>query len=83
MIKVNDDGSYNLNKVVAEEVYIVGWRDVNENQKVDAGDYYGEHSSKINILEDSQYTASFDMFYVTEDSSTNMEVKGLPNVETK
>jgi serine protease len=83
MIKVNDDGSYNLNKVVAEEVYIVGWRDVNENQKIDAGDYYGEYSSTINISENSQYAASFNMYYVSESSSTSMEVKGIPEVETK
>lgn len=82
VIRINDDGFYKLNEVVAEEVCIVGWRDVNENQKIDAGDYYGD-SSTINISENSLHSASFNMYYKSDSSSTRMEVKGLPKVETK
>jgi len=81
--KMNDDGSYNLNKVVPEEVYIVGWRDVNNNQEIDAGDYFGEYSSTIIASENYKNTASFDMYYVTKSSTTSMEVKGLPEIESK
>jgi serine protease len=83
MIKVNDDGTYTLNEVVAEEVYIFGWRDINENQIIDAGDYFGVTSSTINVSENESYTANLNMYYVTQDSNTNIEVKGMAEVKEK
>ena len=79
--KINDNGSYKLNQVVPEEVYIVGWRDVNDNQKIDAGDYFGEYSSTITASENSNHTANFEMYYLTESSTKSMEVKGLPEIQ--
>ena len=73
--KINKDGSYNLNGVVNEKVYIIGWRDVNENQKIDGDDFYGRYSSQIDISENTRYTVNFDMYYVTEVSNKSMKVK--------
>lgn len=81
--KTNNDGSYNLDEVIAEEVYIVGWRDVNNNQKIDTGDYFGEYSSTIMASENSYNTANFEMYYVTESSTTSMKVQGLPEIESE
>jgi serine protease len=78
MIRINDDGSYNLNQVLAEEVYIVGWRDVDENQEINAGDYWGVSSSSIEVAENSSYTMDVDIYYVTEESATSLRIKGLP-----
>ena len=41
-ITTNND-RYQLGEINAdEELYIVGWRDVNDNHQVDQGDYYGQ-----------------------------------------
>lgn len=81
--KINKDGSYNLNGVVNEKVYIIGWRDVNENQKIDGDDFYGRYSSQIDISENTRYTVNFDMYYVTEVSNKSMKVKGISEIEIK
>ncbi|MCF8001703.1 MAG: hypothetical protein K9K76_07610 [Halanaerobiales bacterium] len=61
----------------------MGWRDVNENQTIDAGDYFGEASSAIDVSENESYTADLNMYYVTQDSNTSMEVKGMAEVKKK
>lgn len=40
--QVADDETYGLNQIDEPEVLIVGWRDVNNDGKVNQGDYYGQ-----------------------------------------
>ena len=77
MTRMNRDGSYSLTEVVDEKVYIMGWRDVNENQKVDSGDYFGKYSSKLNISDKMIDNVNFEIYYVTQSSTTDMKVKNI------
>jgi len=50
--KVNNDGSFELEKVNVGNVYLIIWRDVNENGLIDRGDYYGETDKPLYITRD-------------------------------
>ena len=78
VVQVNDDGSYQLTEVEEGTVKIYGWRDVDENQEINAGDYWGVSSSSIEVAENSSYTMDVDIYYVTEESATSLRIKGLP-----
>ncbi|MCG8515002.1 MAG: S8 family serine peptidase [Halanaerobiales bacterium] len=49
---VNDDGSFLLERVEAGPGYLIAWRDVNENNLIDSGDYYGESKQPLTITDD-------------------------------
>jgi serine protease len=78
VVQVNDDGSYQLTEVEEGTVKIYGWRDVDENQEINAGDYWGVSSRSIEVAENSSYTMDVDIYYVTEESATSLRIKGLP-----
>lgn len=77
--RINDDSSnfYELKEVADEEVYIYAWRDVNENQIIDGGDYYGKSSSSINLSENISTSVDLDMYYVTTSTTDETRVQGL------
>ena len=45
----DEDGAFKLEKVKKGEVNIIAWLDVNENNVIDKGDYYGE-TDRLNII---------------------------------
>ncbi len=62
---VNDDGTFVLDKVKPGQVYIVAWRDVNGNGRVDRGDYYGETGRPLTITEGSSFDVDLTTYYVS------------------
>ncbi|MFW6016028.1 MAG: S8 family serine peptidase [bacterium] len=42
IVKANDNGSFKLDKVESDSEYFIAWFDANDNDLIDAGDYYGE-----------------------------------------
>ena len=82
LITMNKDGSYQLDEVAAGNLYLLAWRDVNENQIIDAGDYYGEYDSQIDFQAGGTYiNKDIDMFYIPQEDNTNIEVNGLMEIE--
>lgn len=81
LVKSEEDNSYKLNNVLSGETYIVSWRDVNDNEVIDAGDYFGEYENIINVKDNSNYSADIDLYYVTEDTEKNIEVKEMPVIK--
>jgi hypothetical protein len=69
IISTDDEGDYQLAQVTGEEVYIVGFRDVNGNQIVDIGDYYGITDQPVSLLEVPLTSIDLDMYYVDESSA--------------
>ncbi|MCF8001595.1 MAG: S8 family serine peptidase [Halanaerobiales bacterium] len=84
LIIMNKDGSYQLDEVATGKLYLLAWRDVNENQTIDAGDYYGEYDSQIDFQAGGTYSnKDIDMFYVPDEDDTNIEVNGLMEIENR
>jgi serine protease len=82
LVTMNKDGSYKLEEVASEKLYFIAWRDVNDNQKIDGGDYYGEYDTEIDIIEGTTYNnIDIEMFYIPKDDNTNIEINGLIEVE--
>ncbi|MGM0445701.1 MAG: S8 family serine peptidase [Bacillota bacterium] len=78
-IKVNDDNTYKLENLVEGNVIVVAWRDVDEDGKISAGDYYGEYGSEINVLENNLYNnIDIDMYYIQQSETTNIDVMNMP-----
>jgi len=75
--EMNDDGSFVLNQVTAEEVYVYGWRDVNENGIIDSGDYYGRSNNSLDISDNNDYHIDLDMYYINDSSNLNIAVQEL------
>ena len=73
---VGDNGAYNLNQVQSGNLYIYGWRDVNENGTIDDGDYYGR-SNLLDIEGSSNYNVDIDMYYIDGSSGINLAVQGF------
>ncbi|HMA59732.1 MAG TPA: hypothetical protein VKN64_05510, partial [Halanaerobiales bacterium] len=73
---VDDNGAYNLNQVQSGNLYIYGWRDVNENGTIDDGDYYGR-SNLLDIEGSSNYNVDIDMYYIDGSSGINLAVQGF------
>ena len=67
--------NYQLDSVKPGEIKIYGWRDVNNNDEIDAGDYWGE-SNYNNVSEKESYTIDFNIYYVTESTSSGLTIKG-------
>ncbi len=42
IVKADEKGYFRLDKVKSGELHIISWLDVNENEIIDKGDYYGE-----------------------------------------
>ena len=77
---MNDNGSYTLNQVASEEVYIYGWRDVNDNGIIDGGDYFGRSDSELYITNNSYHYEDIEMYYVESSSYTSMKVQGMGGI---
>lgn len=75
--KMKDDGSFILNQVEADEVYVYSWRDVNENGIIDSGDYYGRSSNSLNISDNTDHYVDLNMFYINDSSNLNIAIQGL------
>ena len=77
-ITLDKNNTYTLNEIVDDEVIVVAWRDVNDNKKVDEGDYYGEYSKEINVLENTLYNnIDIDMYYIPQGDSKNIDVMNM------
>ncbi|WP_239550968.1 S8 family serine peptidase [Halanaerobacter jeridensis] len=50
--------TYGLDQIDADEVYIIGWRDVNNSGRVDQGDYYGQ----IGPITVNDYSQNNDLY---------------------
>ncbi|MFO7815299.1 MAG: S8 family serine peptidase [Halanaerobiales bacterium] len=82
LITMNKDGTYKLDEVASEKLYIIAWRDVDGDQIIDEGDYYGEYETAIDIREGCTYNnIDIDMFYIPHEDDTNIEINGLIEVE--
>ena len=70
------DGDYQLNNVEPGEVKVYGWRDSNNNNKIDAGDYWGE-SDPINAEANNSYSLDFDIDYINESNVSSLTIKEM------
>ncbi len=70
---IRNDGSFSLNKVKTGNLYIVGWRDVNENGKIDKGDYYGESSQPLSITAHSTYNVNLSINYISSSGQIKVQ----------
>ena len=79
VVSADRDGKYYLNEIDSGFMHIIAWRDVNGNQIIDAGDYYGE-SSLTKIEDNNENIVDFDMYYVSKSSEIyNTNVLGIEN----
>ncbi|MFW6238508.1 MAG: S8 family serine peptidase [Bacillota bacterium] len=67
-----EDGSFQIKHVEPGEIKIYGWRDVNENDKLDAGDYFGE-TETLEVTQDSNYDIDLNIHYVTEETASSLD----------
>lgn len=66
-VTVDSNEDYTLDDIKGEDIKIIGWRDVNNNGRVDKGDYYGE-SAKIDTNRGNISDLEIDIYYVTNRS---------------
>jgi len=84
LVKIGTDNTYNLNEVVPGEFHIVAWRDVNQNNRIDSGDYYGKTNSTINIDKDSTFSnINIDLYYLPVEQNIDYTVSGLAQISTQ
>lgn len=65
---LNYHSNYEVLNAATDKLYIIAWRDVNGNNLVDCGDYFGI-SQKEYLSENEINEVDLDMFYVTKDVS--------------
>ena len=71
------DGSYTLVDEVVGNYYIVGWRDVNDNSRIDVGDYFGMTDQTTNFNLKNYYKINLKMNYVDQNSTAaSLSIKG-------
>ena len=76
------DGSYTLVDEVVGDYYMVGWRDVNDNNIIDVGDYFGMTDQTTNFNLKNYYKINLKMNYVDQDSTaTSLNIKGVQTIE--
>ncbi len=81
---INNDNTYKLNEIMEDKVIVIGWRDVNEDQIINKGDYYGESKTEIDLLENSLYNnIDIDMYYIPQDNNTNMQVMNMTEIKSE
>ncbi|HMA59617.1 MAG TPA: S8 family serine peptidase, partial [Halanaerobiales bacterium] len=81
---VDRDNTYKLDEIVEDKVYIIGWRDVNDDKIINKGDYYGEYEKEINLLENSLYNnIDIEMYYIPQNDNTNIEVMNMTEVKSE
>ena len=62
--QIGENNGYSLNQVKPGTLYLYAWRDVNQNNKVDSGDYFGKSASSIVIEEGTtKSNINIDMYY--------------------
>ncbi|MFW6381480.1 MAG: hypothetical protein ACOCZ3_02945, partial [Bacillota bacterium] len=62
------------------DLNIIGWRDVNENNIVDDGDYFGK-SDPLTVAEGASYEVDLQMNYISETlESGEYSVEGMKNI---
>ena len=62
--QIGENNGYSLNQVKPGTLYLYAWRDVNQNNKVDSGDYFGKSDSSIVIEEGTtKSNINIDMYY--------------------
>ena len=81
LFRANDDGSFQLDNVLAEDVYVYGWRDVNKNNRIDTGDYFGKYENLISAENNNSYTASLELYYLGESFNNGLSVQGMAEIE--
>ena len=70
LIGMNYNSDYELSNAAEAELYIVAWRDVNNNRLVDPGDYFGV-STEEKLSADYINNIDLNMFYVTKESEVS------------
>ena len=64
LISVDENGNYTLNNIKTDNIKIIAWRDVNDNDRIDRGDYYGE-SRFISTEERKISNLDIKMYYIS------------------
>ncbi|MGP3778339.1 S8 family serine peptidase [Halanaerobium saccharolyticum] len=65
--QMDKDNNYTLSKDQIEgDYFVVVWRDVDSDNSIDAGDYYGVTESRTSFTSKNYYTIDLDMYYVTD-----------------
>ncbi|PUU94245.1 MAG: peptidase S8/S53 subtilisin kexin sedolisin [Halanaerobium sp.] len=76
--QMEDNGEYTLKDDIVGSYYMAVWRDVNDNNNIDAGDYFGITDSRTYFEMESYYTIDIDMYYVTSSSTAAaLSVEGI------
>lgn len=80
-VEINSNGSYAISEEIEGRYYLVAWRDVNENEVIDGGDFFGITDNEIYFEPETIYEEQdINMYYVKPDtseasaSSLNIEV---------
>jgi serine protease len=73
------NNNYTLYDELEGEYYMVAWRDVDNDEEISAGDYFGITSNTENLILDNDYNIDIDMYYVTE--SSNLRSLNVVNFE--
>ena len=74
--QADNGASYQLDQINEGKVHIIGWRDVNGDDQVNKGDYYG--NSGLITVNDSSQTVNLQLNYIG-DKDYSINVKGLSN----
>ena len=72
--QINRNDTFVLNQSEPGDLLLFGWRDVNQNQIIDQGDYYGVSGSTYNINEGSNISnLDLDLYYVSDSFEINLK----------
>lgn len=72
------NNNYTLYDKLEGEYYMVAWRDIDGNEEISAGDYFGITLNTENLMLNNNYNIDIDMYYVTKSSkATSLNIVNL------
>lgn len=72
------NNNYTLYDELEGEYYMVAWRDIDKDEEISAGDYFGITPNTENLILNNSYNIDVDMYYVTESSTaTSLNIVNL------
>lgn len=66
MITVNENGAFRLKDLEPGEYKIFGWRDVNNNNIIDSGDYFGSFPDTPQKFVEEKHDLEFEIGYISD-----------------
>ncbi len=76
------NNNYTLYDELEGEYYMVAWRDVDNDEEISKGDYFGITSNTESFIFNNDYNIDIDMYYVSESSTaTSLNIKNVERLK--